>query len=73
VPQLWILKEAITCHLGKKTRLDRLSPGKTQKPKGTLSRAALPCDARTKTQEWIRVNEFYAKNVFFIKKSLIPL
>jgi len=28
----------------KKERLDRLSPGKTQKPKGTFSRAALSCD-----------------------------
>jgi len=30
----------------KKERLDRLSPGKTQKPKGTFSRAALSCDER---------------------------
>jgi hypothetical protein len=54
-------------------RLDRLSPGKTQKPKGTFSRAALSCDTRTKSQVRVRVNEFYAKNVIFIKKSVIPL
>jgi SAM-dependent methyltransferase len=39
-------------------RLDRLSPGKTQKPKGTFSRAALSCDAHNPSQEPIRVNPF---------------
>jgi hypothetical protein len=34
----------------KKERLDGLSPGKTQKPKGTFSRAALSCDVGKELQ-----------------------
>jgi hypothetical protein len=38
---------------------DRLSPGKTQKPKGTFSRAALSCDGRKESQVGDSVNKFF--------------
>jgi len=50
----------------KKERLDRLSPGKTQKPKGTFSRAALSCDINIKPQSGFPVNKLSKK---FLRNS----
>jgi len=46
----------------KKKRPDRLSPGKTQKPKGTFSRAALSCDGGKETCEGMPVKRFFEEN-----------
>ncbi len=43
----------------KKKRSDRLSPGKTQKPKGTFSRIALSCDGEKEPYSGLRVNRIY--------------
>jgi hypothetical protein len=64
---LFVVKKTIVPSGQKKERLDRLSPGKTQKPKGTFSRAALSCDSGKKTRDGCWVNEYFVTNVIFKK------
>ena len=51
-------------------RPDRLSPGKTQKPKGTLSRAALSCDGGKESQVGDSVNRFFEEKAKKIQDGL---